>query len=156
MFNRGKQKPPTQPLSPMQDSVTVMQGILRGMGVDPDQALMPTSDGFGWNFRRGSAIVEIYLTQQNGIGLLKVLSPIIHLPPSGLLPLYRRLLELNLTTSNAAFGVHADVVYVFSERPLAGLDPEEVDHIVEQVANLADEYDDRLVSEFGGRLYVRV
>jgi hypothetical protein len=24
------------------------------------------------------------------------------------------------------------------------------------VANLADEYDDRLVSEFGGRLYVRV
>ena len=47
-------------------------------------------------------------------------------------------------------------MFIFSERPLAGLDPVEVDFIIEQVARFADDLDDQLVSEFGGRLYSRV
>lgn len=156
MFGRGRQKSQSQPAIRLEDHVATVQNILREIGVDPDQARLTTTEGFGWNFRRGSAIVEIYLVQRDGAGSLKVLSPIMHLPSSGLLPLYRRLLEMNLSLSNAAFGVYTDVVYVFSERPLEGLDPEEVDHIIEQVARFADDYDDSLVSEFGGRLYVRV
>jgi len=154
MFGRGK--PKAQPVARLEDSAAIVRTILREIGVDPDQARLATSEGLAWSFRRGSATVEIYLTERQGGGTLQVLSPIMHLPASGLLPLYRRLLELNLTISNATFGVYTDVVYVFNERPLAGLDPEEVDHIVEQVASFADEYDDSLVSEFGGRLYARV
>lgn len=156
MFNRGKSKPPAQPAVRLEDYANLVQNILREIGVNPDQARLATTEGFAWTFRRGSAIVEIYLVQRDGAGQLKVLSPVMHLPASGLLPLYRRLLEMNLSLANAAFGVYSDVVYVFSERPLAGLDPQEVDQIVSQVARLADEYDDRLVSEFGGRLYARV
>ena len=80
----------------------------------------------------------------------------IHLPINGLLPLYRRLLELNLQLTNASIGVYLDVVYVFSERPLEGLDSIEANHIIEIIAHYADELDDKLVSEFGGRLYGRV
>lgn len=154
MFNRDKPKP--QPASRLTDSVSRVQAVLHEIGVNPDQARMATTDGYGWNFQRGSALIEIYVVEQAGSGSLKVLSPIMHLPSSGLLPLYRRLLDLNLSLSNAAFGVYADVVYVFSERPLAGLDTEEIGHIVEQVASCADEYDNLLVGEFGGRLYTRV
>lgn len=156
MFGRGKPKAQSQPASRLEDSAAIVRTILREIGVDPDQTRLATSEGLAWAFRRGSAVVEIYLVERQDGGTLQVLSPIMHLPASGLLPLYRRLLELNLTLSNAAFGVHTDVVYVFNERPLAGLDPEEVDHIIEQVASFADEYDDSLVSEFGGRLYARV
>jgi len=85
-----------------------------------------------------------------------VLSPILHLPANGLLPLYRRLLELNLQITNAAFGVHLDVVYVFSERPLEGLDSNEANDMISLVAYYADEWDNLLFNEFGGRLYGQV
>lgn len=117
---------------------------------------MQTGEGFGWNFRRGSALIEIYVTQQDGIGYLQVFAPILHLPQTGLLPLYRRLLELNLQLTNAAFGVNEDVVYVFTERTLDGLDVEEANTIINTVAAYADDMDDQLIAEFGGRMYARV
>jgi hypothetical protein len=133
-----------------------VESILRQIQIDPAQARMSTQDGYGWNFRRGSALIEIYVSQQDGVGYLQVLSPIIHLPATGLLPLYRHLLELNLQLTNAALGVYLDIVYVFSARPLEGLDAVEADNIITLVANYADELDDRLVGEFGGRLYGRI
>ena len=133
-----------------------VEQILLGVGVDPQQARMNLQDGFGWSFRRGSATIEVYVSQQEGAGYLQVLSPIIHLPMNNLLPLYRRLLELNLQLTNAALGVHLDVVYVFSERPLEGLDAVEANNIITLVAGYADELDDKLVGEFGGRLYSRI
>jgi hypothetical protein len=79
-----------------------------------------------------------------------------HLPMSNLLPLYRRLLELNLQLTAAAIGVHLDVVYVFSERPLDGMDAAEANTIINLVSAYADDLDDKLVTEFGGRLYAKV
>ena len=113
---------------------------------------MDVESGYAWNFWRGSALIEIYLTPEDW-GYLQVLSPIMHLPQSNLLPLYRRLLELNLEMTNAALGVHEDVVYVFHERLLEGLDAVEADVIVRRLAQYADELDDVLVEEFGGRMY---
>ena len=152
MFNAGGRKP-TQRLD--QYAQTVEQ-ILLGVGVDPQQARMNIQDGYGWAFRRGSAAIEVYVSQQETNGYLQVLSPIIHLPTSNLLPLYRRMLELNLQLTNASLGVHLDVVYIFSERPLEGLDAVEANNIITLVATYADELDDKLVNEFGGRLYSRI
>lgn len=133
-----------------------VEQILLGVGVDPQRARMTIQDGFGWSFLRGSATIEVYVSQQEGAGYLQVLSPILHLPMTNVLPLYRRLLELNLQLTNAALGVHLDVVYVFSERPLEGLDAVEANNIITLVAGYADELDDKLVGEFGGRLYSRI
>ena len=88
---------------------------------DPAAARMEVERGYGWNFQRGSALIEVYLTPEEQ-GYLQVLSPIMHLPASNLLALYRRLLELNLQLTNAALGLHEDVVYLYHERLLAGLD----------------------------------
>jgi Putative bacterial sensory transduction regulator len=133
-----------------------VEQILKNIGVEPAAARMKTDRDFGWSFQRGSAIIEVYVTQAGNAGNLQVLSPLMHLPSSGLLPLYRHLLELNLQLTNAAIGVYQDVVYVYSERPLAGMDAAEANAVITLVARYADELDNKLVTEFGGRLYSQV
>ncbi len=152
MFNRGAR----QASQRLDQYAQTVEQILLGVGVDPQQARMNIQDGFGWSFRRGSAVIEVYVSQQEMTGYLQVLSPILHLPMTNLLPIYRRLLELNLQLTNAALGVHLDVVYIFSERPLEGLDAVEANNMITLVAGYADELDDKLVDEFGGRLYSRI
>jgi hypothetical protein len=148
MFNRRRTTAPSY--------VDTIESILLEIGVDPATSRMNTTDGHGWRFQRGSAAIEVYLAQQDNDGYLQVLAPILHLPMTNLLPLYRHLLELNLQLTAAALGVYLDVVYVFSERPLEGLDAVEANKLIIQVAEYADELDDRLIAEFGGRLYGRI
>lgn len=154
MFNQRGQRTTAAPR--LDQYAQTVEQILLSVGVDPQRARMNLQEGFGWNFLRGSATIEVYVSQQEGAGYLQVLSPILHLPMTNLLPLYRRLLELNLQLTNAALGVHLDVVYVFSERPLEGLDAVEANNIITMVASYADDLDDKLVGEFGGRLYSRI
>ena len=156
MLNFRGRKPQNQVTgSPLEAHAGTVEQILMSIGVDLNQARMKTDSGFGWSFQRGSAVIEIFVSQQNGVGYFQVLSPIIHLPINGLLPLYRRLLELNLQMSNACLGMYLDVVYVFSERPLEGMDGNEANDIINLVASYADDFDDKLVGEFGGRLYAK-
>jgi len=151
---RGRNRPGSG--TSLEGYAGTVEQILAGIGIDPVRARMRTDTGFGWSFQRGSAVIEVFVSQQEGVGYLQVLSPIMHLPINALLPLYRRLLELNLQLTNAAFGVYLDVVYVFSERPLEGLDGGEANTIINMVAAYADDLDDKLVAEFGGRLYAKV
>lgn len=150
----GQNQPQNTPR--LETYAATVESILLGIGVAPDQARMTTSDGYGWSFSRGSAAIEIYVSQKETTGYLQVLSPILHLPMVNLLPIYRRLLEYNLQLTNAALGVYLDMVYLFIERPLDGLDPVEANQIIDTIANYADELDNKLVDEFGGRLYSRI
>ncbi len=152
-FGRGEQQP-DESAGQFAGSLRAVEGILATIGVDASAARMEVESGFGWHFQRGSALIEVYLTPEEQ-GYLQVLSPIMHLPQQHLLALYRRLLELNLQLTNAALGVHEDVVYVFHERLLAGLDAAEADAIIRRLARYADELDDALAEEFGGRMYGR-
>lgn len=153
MLGRGR-KPETG--SNLQAYAATVERILATIGVPVENARINTDQGYAWSFQRGSAVIELYVSQQNERGYFQVLAPIMHLPSAGLLPLYRRLLEFNLQLTNASLGVYLDVVYVFSERPLEGLDAVEANNIITQVAGYADELDNMLVNEFGGRLYSQV
>ncbi|MDE2749964.1 MAG: YbjN domain-containing protein [Chloroflexota bacterium] len=154
LFGRGAKEPAQREETQLELSLRAVEGILRAIGVDPNAARMEVESGYGWNFQRGSALIEVYLTPEEQ-GYLQVLSPIMHLPGRQLLALYRRLLELNLQLTNAALGVHEDVVYLYHERLLAGLDAAEADAIIRRLAQYADELDDALSEEFGGRMYGR-
>lgn len=153
-FGRGGKKPVETAQAQFDASLRAVEAILAAIGVDPQAARMEVERGYGWNFQRGSALIEVYLTPEDA-GYLQALSPIMHLPASNLLALYRRLLELNLQLTNAALGLHEDVVYVYHERLLAGLDAAEADAIIRRLARYADELDDALSAEFGGRMYGR-
>lgn len=151
---RGRK--PTTPENTIDIHVGAVERILTSMNVDPKTTRREIEGGFGWTFRQGSATIEIYINLQEEEGYLQVLSPIFYLPTTNLLPLYRNLLELNMKLTNAALGVFLDVVYVFNERPLKGMDENEARDIILMIANYADELDNSLVAEFGGRLYGQV
>jgi len=141
----------------LQQHAQTVEQILAMLNINVQDARLPMEEGdrgYGWHFQRGSALIEVYvLLAQDERSYLQVLSPIVHLPQSGLLPIYRRMLELNLSLTNASLGVHNDVVYVFNERPLDGLDANEVNYIIMQLSAYADDIDNQLVNEFGARLY---
>ncbi len=152
-FNRQQA---TQPVGdPLARSAAMVQQVLVSIGVDADQSRLSVDNGYGWNFRYGSAIIEVYIHQNEEGSYFQVLAPIMHLPQAGLLPLYRRMLELNLQLTSAALGTYNDAVYIFSERPLDGLDAVEVSSTISRAASYADDLDNKLVAEFGGRLYAR-
>jgi len=152
LFGNRPRREDQESVSALEQSVRNVETILASIGVDPVEARMKVDAGYAWNFQRGSALIEVYVSQEER-GYLQVLSPIMHLPTTNLLALYRRLLELNLQLTNASVGVHEDVVYVFNERPLDGLDHIEAESIIRKLAIYADDLDNKLVDEFGGRLY---
>jgi hypothetical protein len=152
-FNRPQA---TQPAGdPLPRAAAMVQQVLVSIGIDPDQSRLNVDNGYGWNFRYGSAIIEVYIHRNDEGAYFQVLAPIMHLPQAGLLPLYRRMLELNLQLTSAALGTFNDAVYIFSERPLDGLDAVEISSNISRAASYADDLDNKLVAEFGGRLYAR-
>ena len=133
----------------------IIENLLRTSAIDPLHARLEVETGFGWSFNRGSALIEIYLTDQSGVGYLQVLSPLIHMPPEDKRPpLYKRLLELNMALAGASLGIYMDVVYLFIETPLANLKIVEVNNIILRISSYANELNNDIVNEFGGRLYI--
>lgn len=109
-------------------------------------------DADGYSFVvRGSATVGINVIEKHGILLL--LSRIMTVPKENRSEFFKKLLELNYTvSSNAAFALDSqtDTIYLRAARSIAGLDYEEFEELLHSVATVADEWDDRLKSQFGG------
>lgn len=134
-------------------SVKIIRDVLAKIGISGSPQPIDGGKGFGWILQRGSAVVYVMINEIDGKGFFKVVSPIIYLPTENLLPLYRTILEINMDLTNAALGVQEDKICVVSERSVAGLDAVEAEEIIKRVAYYADELDNKLVSEFGGRLF---
>jgi hypothetical protein len=152
IFNRGRQASS----SGREHAAQLVEQVLRAASIDPAASRIPVQDGMGWKFVYGSAQVEVYITSKQEVDYLQVLCPVMYLPHHGLLALYRRLLELNMIVPNIRFGVYGDLVYLYSERTLTGLDLQETFEIISTLTRNADDYDNRLVDEFGGRLFLHV
>jgi hypothetical protein len=126
------------------------------LGLDPAKVRgESTATSASWSIQRGSAGIQVSVAKSDrgDTVYLRAVSPIMSLPPESLLlPLFRRLLELNgRGLVNAAFAVVDDRVVVKSERPTSFLDVAEVEQIILHLSAVADTYDDRLVKEFGGQ-----
>ncbi|MCU0499689.1 MAG: YbjN domain-containing protein [Anaerolineae bacterium] len=130
-----------------------IEKILSAIDVNPNEARNHSEDGYQWKFEWGSALVEVLVSERGGKGYFQVFAPLFYLPEKGREPLYQAMLEHNLEMTTAALGLHEDVVYVFSERPLDNMITEEARQIITLVAYYADLLDDKLISEFGGKLY---
>jgi len=130
-----------------------VERVLREMGVDVAQARVPADEGVGWVVRRGSAIVFVHLFEEDGRGYLKLLAPIVELPEGDVTALLRRCLELNLAMVSASLTLRDDQLCVVSERSTTDLSHEEIEELVKRLTFYADELDNRLVAEYGGRLW---
>gem|GEM_PF-303231 len=150
--------PNPNPMPPNSDLGAVairIDGVLTALGLNPTEARIP--DSYTWQFQRGTALIEVRLVQEDGANtFFQISAPVMHLPHDNLLRLYRRLLELNMQLVGAAFAIYRDVIYLVDERPVPGLDDNEAHAMINTVAGFADQLDDSLVNEFGGRLYGQV
>jgi len=101
--------------------------------------------------QKGSATVGINVLEDRGI--LMFISHIMKVPETQQLELFRKLLEYNfLATSDASFAIDRrnNQIYLRALRGLAGLDYGEFRDMLETVAMVADEFDDKLKEEFSG------
>jgi hypothetical protein len=106
-------------------------------------------DGYSY-VMRGTATVGINVLESHGILLL--LAKIMAMPKAREIEFMRTLLELNYsTTSNGAFCLdrETDVIYLRASRSVAGLDYEEFEELLHNVATVADEWDSKLMAQFG-------
>jgi len=112
---------------------------------------IPPLDGDGYTqVVRGSATIGINVLQEKGFMLL--LSPMMDTPTRNQAELYRTLLELNyLRTEEAAFAIDRETgrVYLRALRSLELLGFDEFCELLDTVARIADEWDDKLRSQFG-------
>jgi hypothetical protein len=53
------------------DYARILETSLQELGVDPAASQMSVERGYGWRFKRGSAIIEVYAIDQEGRGYLQ-------------------------------------------------------------------------------------
>jgi hypothetical protein len=134
---------------------SVIEAFLEQVGIDPKEARLESRENGrgGWQFQRGSASIFIYLEDAGDRQALRIVSPILYLPPANLLPFYRRCLEINDGLRDCALAVQDDVILLVSDRPLDGLTPEEIVQNIDILSMAADNLDDQLAKEFSAKLY---
>jgi hypothetical protein len=153
-FGASRRSNDNQPPS-IDEHARMIERILTDV-TDKKFTRIQNQSGRGWAFTHGSARIEAYLTYgvDNKAAYLQVVAPIVTLSPeSPVLPLYRFMLEENLNMVTAAFGIYETTIYIFYERPLEGLDAVEAKAIMTKIADYADDYDNYIVDNYGGRLY---
>ncbi len=110
-----------------------------------------------WTIRKGSASIDIDLVEHPKSYRLRVSAIVMTIDDD--VPreaLYARLLQLNaVAITGAAFALQEPHVLLLSERPTLDLDRSELAELVDTVRTFADDYDDKLVDEFGGTLGTR-
>ncbi len=132
----------------VKDCVEMVESFLRKVGLNPEILKVPEQSGTGWTFSRGSAELFVGLRENNGRGVVVIMSPLVYLPEQNLLPFYRRCLEINMELINCALAASEDKIYLVHERPIEGLDPVEIEGTLDYLSNVADNLDDRFASEF--------
>jgi Putative bacterial sensory transduction regulator len=131
----------------------MIESVIKELGLDPDGSKLEGDDPkrTGWALKRGSAAVYVFLQQGDDANFLQVVSPVMKLPDQNLLPLYRRLLELNAEKlCGVAFGIKGEDVVLTTDRDTTDIDRSEVQAMITLVGQYADHFDDELVAEFGG------
>ena len=132
----------------------LVEQVIARLGLDPDALRhTDTAQRVDWTLQRGSALVTVSVGKsERGVGsYFRAMAPVMAIPSGEMvLPLFRRLLELNgCGLVNAAFGIDQNRIVVKSERPTASLDLVEIEQIILHLSAVADTYDDRLANEFG-------
>jgi Tir chaperone protein (CesT) family len=102
------------------------------------------------DLQRGSVAVGINVLERQGV--LMIFAPVMDVPVTGREAFYRTLLDMSfVATQDAAFAIDGprDKVVLRCLRRLSALDYEEFEDLVVTVGQVADHFDDRLLSEYG-------
>lgn len=138
----------------IEECIKMIETFFKSIGFNPKDQRLPNREPLGWWLQRGSALIYIVLHDNSRMPTIRITSPILYLPESKILPLYRRCLELNTELVNCAFGIVDDKIMLVSERPIDGLDPQELEQTIYYLSGAADELDNKLSEEFNAPMYL--
>jgi len=135
--------------------VHMVQEYFHRRGLDLSGHTVDATDGYGWWITEGSAKVYIFVQEDHGGPVLRVNSPILHFPPENREAFFLRLLEINRDLSYCCVAAFDDVIIVSGQRPILGLDQEELNDMIWNVSYVADRLDDDLAAEFHAPVFTQ-
>ena len=95
------------------------------------------------------------MQEVQGGPVVRVNSPILHFPEENREAFFLRLLEINRDLSYCCVAAFDDVIIVSGQRPILGLDQEELNDLIWNVSYVADKLDDDLAEEFHARIFTQ-
>jgi hypothetical protein len=138
----------------LESTTAMIEDVLVELGhvLEKARAQFPECER-AWRISKGSATVEIALLARGEAGWLQVSASV--MTPGARTDqaaLWRKVLVLNAERAqSASFALRGNTVVLIGQRPTLDLDRSEVLALIETVSTDADQYDDELVREFGGR-----
>jgi len=110
-------------------------------------------EGYGWWITEGSAKIYIFV-QEDRIGtVIRVNSPVVNYPEKNKEAFFLHLLETNRDLSGCSLSAFDGVIMVSGQRPIIGLDQDELNSLIWSVSYVADTLDDQLHEQFGAQIY---
>jgi len=148
----GTKQPPK---GTVESVVSMLSAYFKRRNLEIDgHVLDGDNESCGWWLKEGSAKVYIFLQEdKSGNIVLRVTSPIVHFPDLDREAFFLRCLELNQDLSCCSLSAHEEIILVTSQRPIAGLDPEELNTLIWNVSHAADVIDDLFSQQFNCRVY---
>lgn len=140
--------------TPLESSIKMIEKLLKDWNLDPDK--LKDKKKNLWYLTQGSARFHIELFKNDKgekygvVDCIEVGGMIMKLPEDNILPLYRKLLELNSKSVGIYFAVRGNLVMILSTRECEGMDENELKIMVDELRFFADYWDDILMKEFGG------
>jgi len=139
----------------MDSAEKIITDTLEKLGVDPKSARLPDAKGRGWLAHLDSVPMFVSLSDLEGESALRLVCPILYMPPRDLLPFYRKLLDLNMELGDVCIALDRDVVCVIWQQTLAGLTASAVETIMRRVIKTGNILKEGFVGEFPlARLWV--
>lgn len=130
--------------------IEMIENFYRSIENDPNEYLLDNEKNHKrWVLYRGSIVTYIYLNLGEEKSTLRIFAPLVYLPQTNILPLYRECLEYNFSLVNCSLCVLSDTIGLVVERPLEGLDPIELTGMISYLTAVADDLDNKLAEKFG-------
>lgn len=135
------------------DAYKMISAYFKRRNFNIDEHLLPEAEGYGWWIVEGSAKVYIFVQEEDRGFVIRVNAPVCHFPPDNREKFFRTLLEINRDLSVCCIATFEEVVLVSAQRPILGLDQEELNDMIWNVSAAADVLDDQLKNQFGATPY---
>ena len=134
----------------------LMKSLLSSKGLDADAMWAKELDG--WIIPAPVPVlvrlIRVEISSEEGgkkpeiLDYIDAKARLMRLPSSGLLALYRYVLEANWQLTNTSFAILGEHLYLTSRRPLADLDESELDSMIGHTISATDAFLPTLMEQF--------
>ena len=135
-----------------ESAIKFMNQFLAAFDLNPAKCLVQNDQNIAaWELGRGSAPLLVMIFKNPSFPYIKVLSPIVKMPEQDQVAplLHYCMVKNNNFLVTIALDAESSEIVVKSERPIEGLDKEELEGMMNSVSAAADELDNELAEKFG-------